>query len=316
MIAPSAVPDTFDENKVLYTKELVNGEEVFVYSTNPEEELFQVRFSKVGENQGNYVLTNASAITRTYEYVLPVNGIPQGNYEPVIRLFAPTKLQVGVVHGKYQPSEKTKINFEFAASNNDENLFSELDNDDNDGFAGRVEVNQRVVRFKDSSLVEAFAGINYIQNDFQSIEPLYNVEFNRDWNLVNPLGNQNYIQAGINFKTLHNGSSQYRFEQLDYSENYNGTRHIITSQHQIGKLRTQLYGSYLKSESEIFDSQFSRMNASAVYDFGKVWAGTRLNLEDNQQKENETQQLTGISQRFNSYEVFAGVGTVPRFMLK
>lgn len=308
MIAPSAVPDTFDENKVLYTKELVNGEEVFVYSTNPEEELFQVRFSKVGENQGNYVLTNASAITRTYEYVLPVNGIPQGNYEPVIRLFAPTKLQVGVVHGKYQPSEKTKINFEFAASNNDENLFSELDNDDNDGFAGRVEVNQRVVRFKDSSLVEAFAGINYIQNDFQSIEPLYNVEFNRDWNLVNPLGNQNYIQAGINFKTLHNGSSQYRFEQLDYSENYNGTRHIITSQHQIGKLRTQLYGSYLKSESEIFDSQFSRMNASAVYDFGKVWAGTRLNLEDNQQKENETQQLTGISQRFNSYEVFAGVG--------
>ena len=308
MIAPSAVADTFDENKVLYTKEVINGEEVFVYSTNPEDELFQVRFSKVGENQGDYVLTNASAITRTYEYIAPVNEIPQGNYEPIIRLFAPTKLQVGVVNGKYQPSEKTKVDFEFAASKNDENLFSDLDDSDNNGFAARVEVTQRVVQLKDSSQIEAFAGINYLQDQFQSIERLFNVEFNRDWNLVNPLGNQNYIQSGINFRTLKNGVSQYRFEHLDYSENYSGSRHVISSQHQLGKLRTQLHGSYLESDGSTFTSEFLRMNAFAVYDFGKVWTGTRINLEDNQQQEKATQNLTGISQKFNSYEVFTGVG--------
>jgi len=308
MIAPSAVADTFDENKVLYTKEVINGEEVFVYSTNPDDELFQVRFSNVGENQGDYVLTNASAITRIYEYVAPVNGIPQGNYAPIIRLFAPTKLQVGVVNGKYQPSEKTKVDFEFAASKNDENLFSDLDDDNNNGFAGRMEVTQRVVQLKDSSQIEAFAGINYLQDQFQSIERLFNVEFARDWNLVNPLGNQNYIQSGINFRTLKNGVSQYRFEHLDYSENYSGTRHVISSQHQLGKLRTQLHGSYLESDGNTFTSEFLRMNAFAVYDFGKVWTGTRINLEDNQQQEKATQNLTGISQRFNSYEVFTGVG--------
>src|SRR5690606_15030916 len=48
MLVQSAAPDTFDENKVLYRKEIINGKEIFVYSTNPEDELFNVRFSLVG----------------------------------------------------------------------------------------------------------------------------------------------------------------------------------------------------------------------------------------------------------------------------
>src|SRR5690606_9207452 len=93
MLVQSAAPDTFDENKVLYRKEIINGKEIFVYSTNPEDELFNVRFSLVGENQGDYILTNKSAITRVFEYVPPENGVPQGNYAPIVQLFAPEKLQ-------------------------------------------------------------------------------------------------------------------------------------------------------------------------------------------------------------------------------
>ena len=106
MTAPSAVSDTFSENKVLYRKEIINGGEIFVFSTNPDDELFSVRFSLVGQNMGDYVLNNTNAINRIFEFIAPINGIRQGNYEPIIQLNAPTKLQIGGLNGSFHPSEK------------------------------------------------------------------------------------------------------------------------------------------------------------------------------------------------------------------
>ncbi len=309
MIAPSAVPETFDENKVLYRRELINGEEVYVYSTNPDEELYSVRFSLVGENQGDYILSNASAITRIYEYVAPVNGIPQGNYAPVVQLFAPTKLQIGVVNGAYQPSQKTNIAFELAGSKNDENLFSDLDDGDNDGFAGRLKANQALYTTEKEEL-SAFGTLNFIQETYQSVERLYNVEFNRDWNLaaVLPEGNQSFVDAGLEYSSKNHGLARYSFQKLDYSGNYSGARQLLQSNLRFGKLQLQLNGSYLESNAEVFDSEFFRMYSNAVYDFGKLWTGTKIALENNQQTDNATEELTGISQKFSSYEVYTGIG--------
>ena len=38
-------------------------------------------------------------------------------YEPIVKLIAPTKIQIATVLGSYEPSEKTKIDFEVAVSN-------------------------------------------------------------------------------------------------------------------------------------------------------------------------------------------------------
>ena len=308
MVAPSAVPDTFDENKVLYRQEIINGEEVYIYSNNPEDELFNVRFSLVGANQGDYVLTNASAVSRIYEYVPPVNGIPQGNYAPVTQLFAPTRLQIGVVNGTYNPSAKTSVGFELAGSKNDENLFSDLDDDDNDGFAGRLQAKQNVITSEINTL-DAFGTVNFIQQNYQSVERLYNVEFTRDWNLPTLVeGNQSYVDTGLEFNSKNHGTARYSFQKLDYSENYSGARQLLQSNLKFGKLRLQASGSYLTSKGELYDSEFLRAYTNAIYDFGKVWTGTRISLEDNQQTDKETEELTGISQKFNSYEVYTGVG--------
>jgi hypothetical protein len=94
MTAPSAYSDTYSENKVLYRKTVFNAVEIFEYSNDAQQELFNVRFTLVGTNIGNYIITNSATISRVYEYIPPVNGIPQGNYEPIIQLIAPTKVQV------------------------------------------------------------------------------------------------------------------------------------------------------------------------------------------------------------------------------
>ena len=96
----------------LYDLELETGEpfSVFVYSNVSTDELYNVKFSLVGNNLGNYELSSSSAIGKIYRYIAPVNGIPQGNYEPIVKLIAPTELQIATVLGKFNPSEKT--NFE------------------------------------------------------------------------------------------------------------------------------------------------------------------------------------------------------------
>jgi len=80
MIAPSATAESYSENRILYKKELIGTDEIFVFSNNPDDELYSVRFTLVGTNQGNYILSNNNAISNIYEYVAPVGGVPQGNY--------------------------------------------------------------------------------------------------------------------------------------------------------------------------------------------------------------------------------------------
>ncbi len=142
MVAPSSVEEAFNENRILYKKEVINGFEAFVFSNNPEDTLFNVKFTNVGQNQGNYIISNTNAINVIYEYIAPVLGVPQGNFEPVVQLVSPTKLQIAVLNGSYTPTEKTTVNFEVAGSKNDLNLFSNLDDKNNNGYAANITVEQ------------------------------------------------------------------------------------------------------------------------------------------------------------------------------
>ena len=308
MTAPSAVPDSYSENKILYRKEIINGQEVFVFSTNPDDELFSVRFTLVGDNQGNYVISNQSAISRIFEYVQPINGVPQGNYEPIIQLNAPTKLQIGGLNGNYRPSEKTDIGFEVAGSKNDLNLFSNLDDGDNDGFAGRLTAKQQLLKTQDTLQINGYGTLDFINRDFRTIERLYNIEFNRDWNLINPVGDQRFITSGVEFFQPEIGGATYEFQNLDFSENFSGVRHVVSSAIQLKKLRIQTNASLVNSKSDSLDSKFTRLANTTTYSFNKSWVGGKVGYEDNQVRTIEDNQLTPVSQKFQSYESFAGIG--------
>ena len=119
MKAPSAYEDTYSDKKILYKKIIENAVEIYQYSNNPDDVLYNVKFSLIGPNSGNYVIQNTNSVERIYEYVAPLNGIPQGNYEPLVQLVAPMKLQAATFLGKYNPDEKTFVDFEIAVSNND-----------------------------------------------------------------------------------------------------------------------------------------------------------------------------------------------------
>ena len=308
MIAPSAVPDTYSENKILYKKEDVNGVETFAFSSNPEDDLYSVRFSLIGEGLGNYILSNVNTINRIYEYVPPIDGQKQGNYEPVIQLTAPTKIQIGGVNGEYHPTDKTNIGFEIAGSKNDLNLFSDIDNEDNNGFAGKLDVRQTIFKTPETRKLDAFASIDLINKDFRTIERLYSVEFNRDWNIINPLGDQRYIIGGLEYSDTKRGNFRYEFQNLDYSENFSGNRHVLGFNLRFGKFKIFTNGSALQSKGSELNSEFFRIHNVATYSFKKSWVGGKLAMEDNQVRAVANDSLTPTSQKFNAYEVFTGLG--------
>ena len=308
MVAPSGVPEVFNENRILYKKELINGVEAFVFSINPNDELYSVKFSLVGENLGNYILSSINAISNIYEYVAPIAGAPQGNYEPIVQLIAPTKLQIAVVNGSYKPSERTTVDFEAAGSKNDLNSFSSLDDTNNDGFAGHLKIEQNIIKTDSLWNLNAIIDGDFIETNFRTIERLYRAEFNRDWNIENPLGDQQLLTTGLQLFHPKKGIASYQFEHLDYSENFNGNRHVATINLHLNRFNILSYFSVLNAKSDLNTSTFLRSYNHISYSLKNSWIGTKLSLEYNQQKNSVTKELTPLSQKFSSYEFFVGIG--------
>ena len=313
MTAPSAFEDTYSDNKILYKKTIINGVEVYEYSNNSADVLYNVKFSLVGNNLGNYIIQNTNSVERIYEYVSPVGGILQGNYEPIVQLVAPMKIQVATFLGKYNPDEKTLVDFEIAMSNNDKNLFSGIDDSDNEGIAFKTNIKKRL--FTRDWTLDGFANYQFVQKDFRSVERLYNIEFNRDWNLNSTLlGNQSLLVTGVNFdlfakkETSNIGLFTYQFEKLDFTESYSGARHTTTALFKLKKWTIQNQGSFLNSDATASTSKFIRNQTRAKYHFGKNWVGGSLQIEDNQEKDKVTNQFSALSQRFSEYGVFVGRG--------
>jgi len=306
MTAPSAFTDSYSENKTLYKKTIIDGVEVFEYSNVETDVLYNVKFSLVGNNLGNYILSNASAVGRIYQYIAPVDGIRQGNYEPVTRLVPPTKIQIATVMGKFNPSEKTLVDFELGISNNDQNLFSSLNDDDNQGLAGKINAKQRV--FTGKWEVDAFANYQFVQKDFRTIERLFNIEFDRDWNLTTASGNQSFLVSGLNLNLPKKGQMTYQFEKLDFTGSFSGSRHLINGLFKLDNWNIQNNGSFMKSDGTLANSKFIRNQTQARYHFGTNWVGGTVKLEDNQEKIKETNLFSALSQRFFEYGAFAGRG--------
>ena len=306
MNAPSAYLDTYSDNKILYKKVIINGVEVFEQSNNPNDILYNVTFSLVGNNLGNYIVLNSSAIGKIYQYVQPLNGIPQGNYEPITRLVAPTKIQIATVLGKYNPSEKTLIDFELGVSNNDLNLFSSINDNNNKGVAGKLNFKQRL--FTKKWQVNAFGNYQYVQENFKTIERLFKIEFNRDWNLTTFEGNQSLIVTGLDFTLHEKGKLRYQFEKLDFSKSFSGNRHFINGLFVLKNWNIVQNSSILNSDGNYSETKFLRNESQVKYHFKKNWIGSSLRLEDNKEKLVATNLLSALSQKFTEYGAFVGRG--------
>ena len=317
MNAPSAYQETYSENRILYKKEIINSQEVYVYSNDPNEELYSVRFTNAGSSLGDYVLLTNNAIDNIYEYIAPINGIKQGDYNPVIKLVAPEKLQIAIINGDYIPNEKTNIKFEIASSKNDKNLFSTNDDNNNNGIATKVSTSNQLIKNK---LWEIYAKVNldYIDKDFQSIEMIYNPEFNRDWNLdsltsysySNQVKNQLLIQGGINLINKKIGEINYNYENLKFEKEYNGVRQLLNLNLKIKNIDFTSNSSFLNSKSSIYTSEFFRTYNRLKINYKNGWSKINVDAEKNLKTNLINNSLDNSNHGHKLYEIATGIGSL------
>ena len=310
MVGESAYPDVFDANRILYKKVQSGTNDYFEYSTNENDNLFTVTFSNVNNNEGDYVLSETFANGNVFVYV----GANLGNYQPITQLIAPTKLQVAVLNSSYKPSKKTTILTEVAFSNNDQNLFSTKDNNQNKGIATKLAWKQTLLDKKWKLLSD----VNYlfIHRNFNTIQRFQSVEFNRDWNLNNPTGNQQQIGIDLSLQKSEDTFLNYSFQQLQFSDNFKGEKHLITSNLQLKNTSFYTNSSFLSNNSEIQDNTFLRVKAGIEQRLLKSWFGGFLNIESNNGVIKQTQEAILTNHQFKEYEGYIGLGDSTKVFAK
>ena len=310
MVGESAYPDVFDANRILYKKVQSGTNDYFEYSTNENDNLFSVTFSNVNNNEGDYILSETFANGNVFVYV----GTNLGNYQPITQLIAPTKLQVAVLNSSYKPSKKTTILTEVAFSNNDQNLFSTIDNNQNKGIATKLAWKQTLLDKK----WKLFSDVNYlfIHRNFNTIQRFQSVEFNRDWNLNNPTGNQQQIGIDLSLQKSEDTFLNYSFQQLQFSDNFKGEKHLITSNLQLKNTSFYTNSSFLSNNSEIQDNTFLRVKAGIEQRLLKSWFGGFLNIESNNGVIKQTQEAILTNHQFKEYEGYIGLGDSTKVFAK
>jgi hypothetical protein len=307
MVVPSAVPEDYDPDKIQYKKETQNGQDFFVFSNNPNDQLYHVNFNYVGENNGNYNIDQVLATGKIFSFIPPINNEKQGNYEPVIPLIAPNKLQLINLKTSLNTNEKTRLKSELSYSYFDKNLFSNKQDDDNGGFAGHIDINRTLLNNKWK--IDAKIYNELISENFKTVQRIHNVEFNRDWNILEEVNNrQNIFNFGISSKKDSVLSIDYAYKNLNIKEQYNGNKHIIKTTGQLKKLNWNSKISILNTNTKTETTSYFLSNNSILFNFKKKWVGSEHQYENNKRKDKITNVFNNLSFKNQLFKTYFGIG--------
>lgn len=313
----NAVRDTFAVGKILYKKydSTYNGihDSIFIYSTNPQDQLYSLGFTYLGPGKGNYVSLNSVANGKVYGFVRPdANGVKQGDYAPVILLVAPKKHQLVTLGAEYFFTPKTHIKSEFAVSKYDVNLFSSKDKSNDQGFAAKIQLQHDgsgVNLLNKHWSLQSSLGYEYVQDRFRPIERLRNIEFLRDWSLPFDIANANeqIITGGVKLADAKGNFQRYELTSYNRSDHYNGLRNSIEQINMINGWKLTDRVSLTTFSTDIQKGNFLRPYADIskeLKQFRKMQVGATYNGEFDKINDKTTDSLKFGSYSFNTLEAY------------
>ncbi len=284
-LVPNANPVDFSENVVLYKAiDSLGFSPVYVYSTNPDSAIYQLGFSFLGPNKGNYIQKQSSANGKVYEWIAPIAGVSQGDYEPVILLVTPKTKQMATFGGQYNFSKESFISWEGGVSNNDINTFSNKDKDDDIGYAFKMNT---LNKFKMSKVEKPWkfkvgTGYEFVDKSFSSIERFRAVEFERNWNITNVefLSNQQIFNGFVGLEKIKKADLSFGVSVLKNESEYEGLKNSFNLMYDLKGFILSSDGSYLTSEG-INNTEFVRHKAIIRKGIGWVVVGVSEETERN-----------------------------------
>jgi hypothetical protein len=311
-VYPNIDSIAFNENEILYKKiDTLGFTDVYVYSGNPLLAKYRVGFSFVGANKGDYRIdVSSTANGRVYVFTAPAGGISQGDYAPVSLLVTPKKQQLVTLNAEYKLSKRSNLFTEMAMSNNDVNLFSDLQHNENKGMAYKmVFSNKGKISGNDSTglKLNTTASYEFTNHNFKPLERYRPVEFDRDFNIRGTNleeSNEHWTTLSLQLYKTDFKQVTYRISSFIRSQDYNGLQQAINSRYQFKSFTFGYDGSLLNSKADSIEGNFLKQRITLIKDFRKIAVGTEFQQESNETQRLNTKQLTLQSFSFRQYDYF------------
>lgn len=314
---PSVDSVAFSSSEILYAKvdTLVNGQpfSIYQYSSDPNSAFYRLSFARKGLGQGNYLLQTVQGVGRIYYWVAPLNGVPQGEYEPLRQLNAPEEKQMTVAGASVRLGKNIKAFTEAAFASMDNNLFSE--NSDNQNLKMAVKaglaMEDQVLGSESDWQLSWQADVELLQRDFQAIDRFRAIEFDRDWNLEDLQGQSliapaadHIYHAGLQLRKNTNTSITYDVNLRQRDTLMNGVQHKASFSQKWKHWMVQSDGFWM--ENALWDRQASwkRLNAEITRQNTFFSPGYRYQTDRNVISDIHSDSISGSAMHFDQHTVF------------
>ena len=306
----SADSTDLNSNQILYQKKDSLGYLIYVYNPKYTGQQYKLVFTELGPNAGNYVLLNNSANGRVYGWVQPISGIPQGNFEPIVKLVTPKQQEQMSIGFSYSPKKNWFVSNEFAFTNRDLNLYSTIGDKDNIGFANKTIIRNQLNLSADTSnslkLINSIA-IELVDKHFNAVENYRPIQFARIYSLI-PAIKTNEIWLTYNTKLLKNDQNylEYKANFLNQQNQYNAIQHVVLGSflNKDWKLNNNTSLMLSRSQFDFTSTNYFNQKSNVERNFKFINIGLTQELENNQSNFNLIDSLKQNSFAFSDIGIY------------
>jgi len=302
----------FIDNQILYAlRDSLGFDSVLVFSVSPDSAFIRATFQFVGPNKGNYVFKAFNALGKVYQWVVPIDGIPQGDYEASRLIITPKQRQMVSAGAIYRFNPKLSLETELVYTKNDINTFSKFDSFNDQGFGARTKLLGDIPLGRDSLrkwTLKTKVEFETLERNFEPIEQYRAVEFDRDWNTRNKgfVGNQLASTLGANFVNKKYGNLNVEGQQFLIGSDYRGLRTALNGTWKQRGFSADWTGSYLASDA-LVKNEFFRHKVNISQDLKWIKIGYKDDHELNRFG-SQTMKLATNSYQFMDYQFYIANG--------
>jgi hypothetical protein len=294
--------------KIYYVKKYLPelNDSILIYSPTKETATCTAIFTYLGENQGSYAIDNSLAANgRVYKWV----GIGNGSYNPVVQLVAPEQKQLVSIGSNIMINKNSRIRSEFSFSKLNKNRYSDINNQNNSGYAGFAELQNKnqFKFFKTNFNFENFSLYEFSNKDFKPLNPYRSTEFNRDWNVRQ--NDKTYDEHYFSNKfDLHNDKFIFNYTISGFFQNqfFAGIKNDLSLNFTFKGLGISAIESLMSSHDDINQTRFSRpkFDISQKLKFLNTKIGFNYENESNIVKIQNSNTLQKTSFSYDKYKFY------------
>ena len=277
----------FNPNQILYKKIDtldLDGviQEIYKYSVNPDSAFFILNFNEVGFGNGDYVLLNSTSNGRVFEWVSPQTGVSQGNYQPTVQVPLPISKQMMTVGLDYRFNKYEQLSQELAVSTIDKNLYSSIDDKDNEGLAWMGGFSSKGRKVLNAYEFRSEVRWEVDQASFNPIDRYRPILFDRDWD-VNIEEQANDLIIWMNTGIYQSESQQINYELVrrDRADVISGWQHQAKLNQRLGPFYLATDHFLMNNEQGDLQSDWIRTRDDISFRKGMVIPGYVFSMDRN-----------------------------------